>query len=1147
MDVNNNFVGSKMNKSLDERLVPQGSYIDALNIRISSDEDGEAGSAENAKGNELMAQIQYNGADIDSLSKTTCIGAYEDGTNETIYWFLQSSVVDMIVSFNTDSEAITYHVISTSVLNFSADHPMGGIDLIDGLLFFTDNYNQPRRINVNESYLQPIGGVDQITEDDISVIVKPPVEAPLLEMVTNATDENYIEDKFIRFSYRYKYKNGEYSALSDFTQIAFEPGTFDLNYANYDNDGMRNRYNQANLTINTGPANVVGIDICFKLSNSNVVNVIEKFNKEDLGWNDDSDEVVSFNNQKIYTKLSESELLRLYDNVPRYAKTQTTMGNRIVYGNYIDGYDIDTVIDYDTELISEFAGTGTIPVTESFSSNQGSFSLDLSNVDLIEGTTISIDLNILHNSFTGNAAYDEPINEFQRSWSFQFTRTFDDVEDLANSTEFLSSIQLTDLWTNTDDGYSLTDIFFSSITPKPGWNKIKGVDGTNSESGFSVSYLGNIITINNMNVQFEDPTDLGNYAYEVFYNADTDAFSFVDSLRKSWHSNRDYEVSVDYMDEYNRCTTALVSENNTVFVPAANSTRKNTIRVSMNHLAPSWAKRYRFSVKPSKGNYETIYSNLYFFDSDQGSWWIKLEGDNQTKAKEGDMLIVKSDSNGPTTRLIRTKILELTTKERNLGITGLVAPPGAYMRLKANNFSVTTAQGAVISRNAVNSSPYIPAVIHSMYEDNPLFGNPGELEYREISIPAGSTVKFDLNLVRFISNEIRFNYSKTYQATEDYDSLYDFIVGENINFDTPLDQKNPDTLIGDFDYIIKDSDNVYLDLAEEIVPLSTAPYLDSYSLDFYANDYPDVMKYSYARDTDGRGWLILRTGVYGSTNHATHMDCSIQITKSGGLLIFETEPAENTGEIYYQGSKSYEINSSREHMGSIQDQVSGVSPAIIDLETFNCFAFGNGVESYKIGDALATPGFRIGARTTAVSEQDYKEAYRYADLTYSGIHNEETNINKLNEFNLGLQNFKTLEKSFGPINKIHGRQTDILVLQEDKISYVLGGKNLLSDAGAGGAIVNTPEVLGTQISRIEEIGISNDTQSFASYGSDVFFTDSKRGIVVNLKGGSYQEQLNIISNFGMRSWFRDTFIDNFKTEKLGGYDPYMNEYVLTFK
>ena len=30
----------------------------------------------------------------------------------------------------------------------------------------------------------------------------------------------------------------------------------------------------------------------------------------------------------------------------------------------------------------------------------------------------------------------------------------------------------------------------------------------------------------------------------------------------------------------------------------------------------------------------------------------------------------------------------------------------------------------------------------------------------------------------------------------------------------------------------------------------------------------------------------------------------------------------------------------------------------------------------------------------------------------------------------------------------------------------------------------------------------------------------------------------------MRSWFRDMFIEDFNTQKLGGYDPYMNEYVL---
>mgnify|MGYP001385027125 CR=1 FL=1 len=69
-------------------------------------------------------------------------------------------------------------------------------------------------------------------------------------------------------------------------------------------------------------------------------------------------------------------------------------------------------------------------------------------------------------------------------------------------------------------------------------------------------------------------------------------------------------------------------------------------------------------------------------------------------------------------------------------------------------------------------------------------------------------------------------------------------------------------------------------------------------------------------------------------------------------------------------------------------------------------------------------------------------------------------------------NFKELETSFGPIQKLYARETDILTLQEDKISYVQQGKDLLSDAVGGGAVVSTPEVLGKQIARIEEYGIS---------------------------------------------------------------------------
>ena len=80
MNINNNFVGSRMNKSLDERLIGPGDYIDALNIRISSDEDGEAGSVENSKGNIELARLRYLGEDLPAFS-TKCIGVFEDGTN----------------------------------------------------------------------------------------------------------------------------------------------------------------------------------------------------------------------------------------------------------------------------------------------------------------------------------------------------------------------------------------------------------------------------------------------------------------------------------------------------------------------------------------------------------------------------------------------------------------------------------------------------------------------------------------------------------------------------------------------------------------------------------------------------------------------------------------------------------------------------------------------------------------------------------------------------------------------------------------------------------------------------------------------------------------------------------------------------------
>ena len=57
--IQKNFVAGRMNKSIDERLVPQGEYIDALNVRLGSTEGTEIGAVENSKGNELLVELKF--------------------------------------------------------------------------------------------------------------------------------------------------------------------------------------------------------------------------------------------------------------------------------------------------------------------------------------------------------------------------------------------------------------------------------------------------------------------------------------------------------------------------------------------------------------------------------------------------------------------------------------------------------------------------------------------------------------------------------------------------------------------------------------------------------------------------------------------------------------------------------------------------------------------------------------------------------------------------------------------------------------------------------------------------------------------------------------------------------------------------------
>jgi hypothetical protein len=127
-------------------------------------------------------------------------------------------------------------------------------------------------------------GLPDLLAEALLVIKKPPTESPSISLLELAGQENFLEERFICFAYRYKYADGEYSATSQWSDIAFSPNAFQFSEDSFLNEGMTNRYNGVNITFNTGGPLVVGVDLLFKEATSNVIKVIEKFDKSNSPW-----------------------------------------------------------------------------------------------------------------------------------------------------------------------------------------------------------------------------------------------------------------------------------------------------------------------------------------------------------------------------------------------------------------------------------------------------------------------------------------------------------------------------------------------------------------------------------------------------------------------------------------------------------------------------------------------------------------------------------------------------------------------------------------------------------------------------------------------------------------------------------------------
>jgi len=211
----------------------------------------------------------------------------------------------------------------------------------------------------------------------------------------------------------------------------------------------------------------------------------------------------------------------------------------------------------------------------------------------------------------------------------------------------------------------------------------------------------------------------------------------------------------------------------------------------------------------------------------------------------------------------------------------------------------------------------------------------------------------------------------------------------------------------------------------------------------------------------------------------------------------------------------------------------------IKLPYFNCYSFGNGVESDRIRDDFNAVRLDKGVKVSTVLDEPYEEEQRTNGLIYSGIYNSMSGVNNLNQFIAGEKITKDVNPNYGSIQKLKTRDTNLIAFCEDKVLKIVANKDALYNADGQPQLIASNKVLGTTTSFAGEFGISKNPESFASESFRMYFTDKQRGKVLRLSG----DGITPISSVGMQDWFADNL--KLYNTLTGSFDDRKQEYNLS--
>lgn len=207
------------------RFAEKGMYRDALNVFAGTVANSKEGSVVTVKGNTLVQNdfLPAEGANI-------CIGFKEYRAEGVGFFFLfndtgKHGIYKYARQTNLITRVFPSDFTTADVLNFRRENLITGIVYIDNKLSWCDGVsetsNPPRQINTVDAALYPLPY--KTTEFDkhftIDYIKMPPTFPLRVEIDNDDSNTTYLDKKSFQFSYSYVYKDGQRSTWSPLSKL----------------------------------------------------------------------------------------------------------------------------------------------------------------------------------------------------------------------------------------------------------------------------------------------------------------------------------------------------------------------------------------------------------------------------------------------------------------------------------------------------------------------------------------------------------------------------------------------------------------------------------------------------------------------------------------------------------------------------------------------------------------------------------------------------------------------------------------------------------------------------------------------------------------------------------------------------------------